>query len=134
MSGATTAVLARREETCQQFQWLLESSSNLLARALPTLGSANSADSVSRRDSWHSEPEQRYTWIHLTVPQQPQVCGPKSAPFSAPRWWMAPNSTVFSQKLEIPVFLLLPNPEATYFTSYAFPEPILYLSILTNLG
>lgn len=61
MSGATSAVLARRGETCRQFQWPLESSASLLARALPTLGSANRADSVARRDSWHSEPDQRYT-------------------------------------------------------------------------
>ena len=70
------------------------------------------------------DPERRLAWAgsatHLTSPDCPvatQACGPKSAPFSAPRWWMAPNSTVSSQKLEIPVSLLLPNPEATYFTS-----------------
>ena len=32
---------------CLQFLWLLKSSSSLLACALPTVGSANSVDSVS---------------------------------------------------------------------------------------
>ena len=60
MSGATAAVLAAREETCRQFQRLLEPSSSLSARALPALGSASSADSGIQRDGWR-EPDQRRT-------------------------------------------------------------------------
>ena len=39
---------------CLHFLWLLASSSSLLAHALPTLGSANSAYSEIQQDDWHS--------------------------------------------------------------------------------
>ena len=49
------AVPARREWACLQFPWFLESSSSLLACALPTLGAANSGNSkttgVTNRNS-----------------------------------------------------------------------------------
>lgn len=76
MSGATAAVLAAREETCRQFQRLLEPPSSLSARALPALGSASSADSGIQRDSWR-EPDQRCTWLHPTVPWQLRPVAPK---------------------------------------------------------
>ena len=41
------ALPARGEYTCLHFLWLLESPPSLLACALPALGSANSADTVS---------------------------------------------------------------------------------------
>ena len=44
---AMVAMPARREYMCLQFLWLLESPSSLLACTLPTLGSANSVDSVN---------------------------------------------------------------------------------------
>lgn len=48
------------ENTCLQFLRLLESPSNLLAWALPTLGSANSAHS-EQRDNWHhKQDEEQY--------------------------------------------------------------------------
>ena len=42
--AAVAAATARREWTCLQFLWLLESPSSLLAHTLPTLGSANSVN------------------------------------------------------------------------------------------
>ena len=51
VAAATAAVLARREAVlwllCLQFLQLLKSPSSLLARTLPTLGSANRADNVN---------------------------------------------------------------------------------------
>ena len=44
MAAAMAAGSARRERTCLQALRLLVSSSSLLARALPTLGSAKSAN------------------------------------------------------------------------------------------
>ena len=41
------ALPARGEDTCLRFLGLLESPPSRLARALPALGSANSADSVN---------------------------------------------------------------------------------------
>ena len=63
VAAATAAVLARREAvlrlSCLQFLQLLKSPSSLLAHALPTLGSVNSADSVNSETisitNWISE-------------------------------------------------------------------------------
>jgi len=63
VAAATAAVLARREAVlwllCLQFLQLLKSPSSLLAHALPTLGSVNSADSVNSETisitNWISE-------------------------------------------------------------------------------
>ena len=67
MSGPTSAVLARREETCQQFQWLLESSSSLLAPpCLPWV-------QQTVRTVWHSETVALWARaaIHLNSPDCP---------------------------------------------------------------
>ena len=63
VAAATAAVFARREAVlwllCLQFLQLLKSPSSLLAHALPTLGSVNSADSVNSETisitNWISE-------------------------------------------------------------------------------
>ena len=45
------AMPTRRKLTRLHFLWLLESSPSLLAGALPTLGSANNANSVKRKSN-----------------------------------------------------------------------------------
>ena len=58
MAAAMAAASTRREWMCLQFLWLLESPSSLLARALPTLGSANSEDSEIQWDKWRHEQDE----------------------------------------------------------------------------
>ena len=55
MYATMAAVPAIREWICLQFIWLLVLSSSLLAHALPTMGSANSAHSDIQRDNWRYE-------------------------------------------------------------------------------
>ena len=63
VSTATVAAPARKEYMCLQFLWLLESSSSLLARALPTLGWVNSADSDIQWDNWcRKQDEEQYNY------------------------------------------------------------------------
>ena len=56
------AVPTRREEIYLQFWRLLTSSSSLLARALPTMGSANGVHSEIQQDSWRCDQDQQYTF------------------------------------------------------------------------
>ena len=63
MAAALAAASTRREWMCLQFLWLLESPSSLLARALLTLGSANSEDSEIQWDNWcQKQDEEKYNW------------------------------------------------------------------------
>ena len=55
---------------CLQFIWLLKSSSSILACALPTMGSMNSAHSEIQLDSRHHEQDQQYTppdWLVIIL-------------------------------------------------------------------
>ena len=46
------AIPARREQMCLQFLQLLKYPARLLAHALPTLGTANSADRMNSETVW----------------------------------------------------------------------------------
>ena len=67
--------ICQKRKTCLQFLQLVESSSSLLARALPTLGSANSMHSETQQGSWcHKQDEERYTHILLHYLKNIYIC------------------------------------------------------------
>ena len=67
--------ICQKRKTCLRFLQLVESSSSLLVRALPTLGSANSVHSETQQGSWcHEQDEERYTYILLDYLKSIYVC------------------------------------------------------------
>ena len=67
--------ICQKRKTCLRFLQLVDSSSSLLARALPTLGSANSVHRETQQGSWcHEQDEERYTHILLDYLKNIYVC------------------------------------------------------------
>ena len=62
---------------CLQFLWLLASSSSLLCHALPTLGSANSVNSMNSKTTGHMNRMKCSTWTYFDIYFEPINSGIK---------------------------------------------------------